>query len=307
MKVFSEKVLKAMFLNKPKISASLLTVAFLATGGALVTQQALAEPDKKNKIVEKTEQIEGVLKVIDVSNKTIIVTVGAKTGAGIKSSEDKTLSVATDASIVVARPGKDGSLTVKLADLNKGMRLSVAVSQESKAVVRIQAHEKSTELLGAVKSVDAAKNSVTISTKDKESGQKVNKTFDLARDAHIAMRGHDKGAAKSIKLGDLKEGMALTLRLSPDEKLVVSAQTAAPVVTGILKAVDAAKNSITVTHGVKQNAQDFTYEIDKNAPITLDGQPAKLGDLKLGKKVLLLLSAADSGVVGIRVGTEKDK
>jgi hypothetical protein len=127
----------------------------------------------------------------------------------------------------------------------------------------------------------------------------------VAADARIVVTGHAKGDEKAVQLADLKEGMRLALRLAPDNQAVVGIRVAAPTASGVLKAVDAARHSITVTHGAKDNAKDITYEVEKKAPVLIDGKEGKLADLKEGVQIHLLLSPEDGGVVGIQVGEKK--
>ncbi len=71
---------------------------------------------------------------------------------------------------------------------------------------------------------------------------------------------------------------------------------------GILNAVDAAKNTITVTLAKKGgDTQEKTFEIGTGAEVVLDGKPSKLGDLKQGVHVNLQLSE-DQKAVLIRAG-----
>jgi hypothetical protein len=295
-----------MLLTKLKIAAAvLLVVGILCTGAGVLMHRALAEPAKvQKKNTENGEHVEGVLKVVDAARNKITVTTKDKQ-AGQKSEQEKAFDVATDATIVLASRGKEGGKPVKLADLKAGMRLVVRLSPDQKTATNIQAAEKDNTLEGAVKAVDAGQNTITVTNKNKETKQAEEKQFDVAADAQIILAGHAKGGEKAVKLADLKEGMRLALRLSPDNKAVVGIRVAAPTASGVVKAVDATKRSLTVTHGAKDNAKDITYEVEKNAPVLIDGKEGKLADLKEGLPIHLLLSPDDGGVVGIQVGEKK--
>ncbi len=301
----TEGVLKAMLLTKlQSATALLLAVSIVAAGAGVLTHQVLAEPAKeKQKAPESAEQVEGSLKAVDATRNTITITITTKDAqTGQKNAQDKTFAVAADAKIVIDHGGKDGSKTVKLADLKEGMRLLLRLSQDKKTTTSIQAAAKENTLEGVVRAVDATKNTITLTTKDMESKQKQEKTFDVATDARIVLARHAKEGEKAAKLADLKEGMHVLLQLSQDDKAVVGIRVSAPTATGVVKAVDAAKNRITVTLGAKDKAVDITYEVEKKAPVLIDGKESNLTDLKEGMLVTLLLSPEDGAVVGIRVG-----
>jgi hypothetical protein len=302
-----EGVMKAMLLNKLQIATVvLLAVGLLGTGAGVLTHRALAELAPKKKPAENGDQVEGVLKVVDATKNRITITTTTKdVQSGQKNVQEKAFDVAPDARIVLAGPGKDSGKVVKLTDLKEGMRLVVSLSQDKKTASGIQAAEKQQLVEGAIKAVDAAQNTITVANKDKQTGQKQEATFPVAADARIVRTGHAKGNEKAAKLGDLKEGMRLVLRLSPDNKAVVGIQVAAPTATGVIKSVDAARSSVTVTLGAKDNAKDITYEVEKKAPVLIDGKEGKLADLKEGSPIHLLLSPEDGGVVGIQAGEKK--
>src|SRR4051812_24244662 len=50
---------------------------------------------------------------------------------------------------------------------------------------------------------------------------------------------------------------------------------------------DEKKGSLTFTTGGKKNPQDVTVETDDKTSVTLDGNPAKVGDLKAGLFVMV--------------------
>lgn len=297
-----------MFLTKLKIAAVLL-VAILGPVVGVLTHQALAEPAKEQKkTAESGDQVEGVLKAMDASKNKITITITIKDPqTGQKNAQEKAFDVAKDASILLAGPGKGDGKPVKLADLKEGMRLVLRLSQDKKSASSIRAAEKENLVEGAVKAVDAGQNTITVTNKNKETKLEEEKKFDVAADARIIQVGHSKDGEKVVKLADLKQGTRLTLRLSQDNKAVVGIRVAAPTASGVVKAVDAAKLSITVTHGAKDNAKDTTYEVEKKAAVLIDGKEGKLADLKEGVQIHLLLSPEDGGVVGIQAGGKKGK
>ena len=83
----------------------------------------------------------------------------------------------------------------------------------------------------------------------------------------------------------------------------------AAVVKGTLAAVDAEKNSVTVTiHTFNRATQeatdtDKTFAIAKDATVLQDAVPAKLADLKKGHPVTLRLAGASAASVSVDGGT----
>jgi small nuclear ribonucleoprotein (snRNP)-like protein len=147
---------------------------------------------------------------------------------------------------------------------------------------------------GALQSVDAAKNTITITVNNRQTG-KTEKTFDMVKDITVVQDG------KAAKLSDLKPGGHVTLKLSADQKTVVGVTSAGATIQGPLKSVDAAKNTVTLTTETRQGKQDKTYQLAKDAKVTLDGKEAKLADLKEGTRVVLTMSVDGSTV--LQVGT----
>jgi hypothetical protein len=118
-------------------------------------------------------------------------------------------------------------------------------------------------------------------------------TFDLAKDARIQRDGKD------AKLADLKTGSQATLTLSKDQKTVVALSVTSPAIAAPLKSVDAAKNTITVTVGTRAGKEDKTYQVSKDARITVDGKAAQLADLKVGTTLTFSVDEANT-VIQVR-------
>jgi hypothetical protein len=149
---------------------------------------------------------------------------------------------------------------------------------------------------GTLQTVDAEKNSVTLSIFSRTDGQSTDKTFQVLKDARILRDG------KQAKLSDLKKGGRATLTLSADQQTVVSISVAGPTISAPLKSADAGKNTLTVTVEGRQGKQDKTYTVAKDARVTIDGKEAKLADLKAGT-VLLLTSSADDASMLVLIQT----
>jgi hypothetical protein len=159
---------------------------------------------------------------------------------------------------------------------------------------------------GSLQAVHVEKNSVTVSSFSRAQGQSTEKTYEVARDASILRDG------KEVKLADLKKGGRITLKLSPDQKTVVSLSVAGPTLSAPLKSVDVDKNTVTITVENRQGKQDRTYPLARDAKVTIAGKEARLTDLKEGTRLLLTLSAEDGNTliqiqVPARQGREGDE
>ncbi|HKB42697.1 MAG TPA: hypothetical protein VKD72_40080, partial [Gemmataceae bacterium] len=155
---------------------------------------------------------------------------------------------------------------------------------------------------GKLEAVDADKLSVTISTFTRQTGASTDKSYPVAKDAKVMQDG------KEVKLGELKKGARATLMLSADQKSVVSVSVSGNTTQVPLKAVDADKNTITITAETRQGKVDRTYQVAKDAKVTVDGKEARLADLKAGTVMLLTFSAEDANtIVQVRTPTRRER
>jgi hypothetical protein len=74
------------------------------------------------------------------------------------------------------------------------------------------------------------------------------------------------------------------------EKARERVRPAAPV-NATIKAVDAKASTITVTTRTREGQAEKTYNVAKDAKVTVDGQAKTLADLAAGTQVTLTLSA----------------
>ena len=107
------------------------------------------------------------------------------------------------------------------------------------------------------------------------------KTYAVAPDAAIMIDG------RPGKLADVPIQAHVTLNLSDDEKNALSVQVQGPHVPGLVKAVDADKNTITVANKLGEKS----YDVARNLSVNIDGKPSKLADLSVDVQVTLSLSA----------------
>ncbi len=172
------------------------------------------------------------------------------------------------------------------------------------------------EVRGLVKSVDAAAGTITIKTGFSRDRQPVEATYSLAKDVEVALGGAfgrfgGGVVAKEGKLGDLAEGTIVALTLATDKKTVESIGAEEPTARGKLKAVDANKNTLTITLAPTSREQaageEKTYSLAKDAEIAADDgrgsrlsiKEAKLADLAEGAIISLRLSIDKKLVHGV--------
>lgn len=238
-----------------------------------------------------TTSIQGVLKAESAEKNTITLTVSGSKG---QPPEDRTFDVDKNAKILI-----DHSKSAKLADLPLGSQIQLALSKEQKAIGIVAVGPT---IAGTIKEVNAGKNTVTVSVHAGKGNPTEDKTFDVAKEARISL---DK--SKQVKLSELVEGARITFTLSLDQKnaLVLNAITPRPEpssVKGLLSAVDAQTNKITITvgKGKGQPTEEQSFSVPKEAKLLIDlEKPAKLSDLKTGATIALELSA-DQKVTTIR-------
>jgi RNA polymerase sigma factor (sigma-70 family) len=189
----------------------------------------------------------------------------------------KTFTVAKNAYIVL--DGKRG----KLADLPTGARVNLGLCVDQKTARNINAQGPQVGEHGGslVKAVDVEKGTITFA--DKASPDVAGKTFPVARDASLSIDG------KPGKLADLPKGALVNLGLCVHRKTARRVTAQGSQVSGVVKAVDAKKNTITV--GEK------TYTVARDASIAIDDKPGKLAGLPAGATVSLSLRV-DQKTVG---------
>jgi RNA polymerase sigma factor (sigma-70 family) len=287
----AEGVLKTMLLTRLKIATAVLVavVAALGTGAAALTQQvgagkpadrAAAEQQPATQPVTEKKQSEsgttvvsGVVKAVDAAKGTL--TVSHREG-------DKTFTVANDAAIVI----NGGSCT--LAGLAKGARASVSLLADAKTARSVEA--VGPQLDGVVTAVDADKRTLTV-TVSHGGGEK---TFTLTPNANVTIDG------KPGKLAGLPPGANVTLSWFADLKTARTLEASGSWWQGIrVKAVDAAKNTITIDDGQREaELAGKTFPVRKDANIQIDGKPGKLAAVPPGTFVTLYLCADQKTVRG---------
>jgi RNA polymerase sigma factor (sigma-70 family) len=297
----AEGVVRAMMLGKLKVTMLvLLVLGLLGTATGLLTAPVLAGkpvdagPKGLPAFVvgqkEKKEQgpiVHGVVKSVDAGKKTITMAVRVdKTG---KKTEEKTFSVADDAKVTLEETfsKKEEPPVGSLADLSAGTGATLQLDVEGKKVVAISA--RGPGLHGNVKSVDQAKNTITVTSKD--SGKLGEHTVEIVKEAKIIKDdglGKKGDTPKEGTLADLTEGTPVHIQLSVNRKKALGVHIHGQTLNGTLKAYDAGNKALTVT--VKEDAQvvDKDLKLAENARI--DGNPTQ------GDRVSVTLSVHDKGV-----------
>jgi RNA polymerase sigma factor (sigma-70 family) len=308
----TEGVLKTMLLTQFKAAAAmLLAVALLGTGAGWLTHQALAgkPADKAVQGAGKKHwtEVGGAVKAVDVSNHTVTLQ-PSKEPPG-----PQTFTVAADVKVLLDDGSGDklGFPEGKLADLSEGAPVTLRLS-EGQQVVRIWVEGPTVQ--GTLKAADAGNNTITATVALAKGEPATDRTFAVARNARLFL---DDGQVpdkpqptKQPGLADLPANAVVFLKLSADRKVVGSIRAEGQSVTGVVKAVGGARNTITLTISTK-GAPDVerTFPVAKAAQVSIDdGKKAKakpadaprLADVPAGAHVTLRLSLDGQSVVSVR-------
>ena len=313
----TEGVHRAMVLAKWK-AASLFLAVVLAAGvtAGLVAGPCLADKPAAGPAVnvakaEKPDKpavgpsVAVTVKSVDADKHTL-TGVGGDKG----SKEEKTYDLAKDVKILledglVKGQGKNGTL----ADVTAGSGVVLQLSVDGKTVVAVTVHGGS--LHGTVKSVDPAKNAVTVATKAE--GGLVDKTLTLHKDAKIIV---SDGLTKTEtpgegKVADLAEGTPVVVQTSAAEKdTAINVRVLGRTVNGTVKGADAGTQTVTITTKEDGTLADKSYTLVKDARIEVTSgnatQQGTLADVREGDSVSVTLSVVDKDRAAfIRVTKDK--
>jgi hypothetical protein len=301
-----------MFYSQCKfVAAVLAVVGLVALGFGVGTHRAQAEKpappavaaatlaaDKPDK-PEVGPTLEGVVVEMDAKKNTLTLRVQEEPGK--KGTVDRTYALPKDANIHLQHGLKKETKDGSTADLTEGTTVTVELSVDKKSVVSVSVHGGSVH--GGIKSVDATKNTITITIKSKEGAEE--KTFTLMKEAKVVLDdgiGKKGDAPKEGKLTDAVEGLPVLVQLSGyDRTQAVGVRLSGPTIFGTVKGVDVGNNTITVT--VKEDGQLVDKTLTLSKDVKVDG--AKLGDLSAGTQAAIRLSVEDrKTVVGIHVAKE---
>ncbi|HKI30904.1 MAG TPA: RNA polymerase sigma factor [Gemmataceae bacterium] len=277
--------------------------------GALAVLHLGTDQKTVEAVLAEGPTVRGLIKAVDGGKNT--VTIDSHAGRGGEGGEEKTYAVSKTAEVAVD-DGRGKSFSIKetkVADLPAGATVTAKLSVDLKELVNLLAEGPTVG--GIVKSVDAGKNQVTLTSppsRREEAAQE--QTYTVAAGGELLF---DDGkprrfALKEGKLADLPAGAIAMLRLSPDQKEVMSLRAEGPSLSGMLKVADPKKNTITIILRAKRGdtpEEDKTFTVAADARISVDGKESKLADLKAddnGPPVGLKLSLDQKVVQSITIG-----
>src|SRR5262249_5040031 len=131
--------------------------------------------------------------------------------------------------------------------------------------------------------------SYTITFDDKARAEVAGRTFTVAKDANIQIDGN------AGKLADLPAGAYVGAVLRVDQKTIGMINAQGPRLSGVVKAVDADKSTITVG--------ERTFPVAPDAWVVIAGQRSRLAALATGASVNLNLRVDQKTVRGIQTIT----
>jgi ferric-dicitrate binding protein FerR (iron transport regulator) len=193
-------------------------------------------------------------------------------------------------SVKIAVDGKPGKLT----DLMKGTLVRIERNDMGELLT---VTTEGPTVSGMVKAVDDGK--ITLDGRGRPFIVEQDTDYAVPADAKITI---DRRPAK---LADLKPGHRVLLKLSINRKsaLVITSmgprQERPPAAIGQIKTIDTKAGTIIVSD-IRGN-QERTLNLVKNVTVVIDGQPAKLDDLKAGKNVVLRLDREGKTVQMINI------
>jgi Cu/Ag efflux protein CusF len=277
------------------------------SAGVTVSLTMTADEKSVESIVAEGPQIRGMLKSVDPNSKT--VTVEMAPSRREEGREEKTFALAAGAEIAQddGMGRRFSTREAKLADLSAGCSVTLRLSIDQKQVQSIFAEGPS--LFGAVKSVDAGKNSITLTLPPgRGNDDSEEKTIELTKNS-LVLFDDGKGRRLSVKEGkvsDILTGSFTQVRLTVDQKSVSMLRVEGQMVPGLLRAVDAVKGTITIATRTARGDDpvEKTFTVDKNIRITIEGNDAKLADLKPDDSTFIMarLTLDQKFVQSINVG-----
>jgi hypothetical protein len=268
-------------------------VALLATSAAAISQKMLggqslppAKAQEKPAPAEKPaarlkaqpdqpppEPFSGILKAVDAQKRQLTVEQNGK---------DSSFTVASDAHINL--DGKPGELSA--IPVGASIHLRKFVDPTTTRSVLAEGRW----FWGVIKSVDAAGSTLTYGDNAQEGS--AGRTFRVPADLPLLIDG------KPGKLANIPAGARANLQLMSDQATVRYLTVEGNQVNGIIKAVDAARRTITIDATV--------YPVAEDAHISIDHAPGKLDDLPPGANVSLNLQVDQKTVLRVSASGSSD-
>jgi hypothetical protein len=170
-------------------------------------------------------------------------------------------------------------------ELTEGAIVTIRLSLDKKKVHTVLA--EGSMFGGVIKSLDATKRSLTLvvrPARGDDAGEE--RIVTVAKEA-IVLIDDGKGrrlSLKDAKLADMPIGFAVMVKMAVDQSFVMMIKAEGPSLFGLLKSVDADKRTITIAIPKgRDDADEKTIPLAKDARVTLEGNDAKLADLKVGE------------------------
>jgi RNA polymerase sigma factor (sigma-70 family) len=158
-------------------------------------------------------------------------------------------------------------------------------------------------LTGTVVSVEAGPCTITLKVQpDPAKKETANTTLPFAKDLKVVLEHGLKKETREGLLADLTPGTPVSAQLSPDRKTVLAVHAHGGSAHGVVKSVDAGRNTVTVSGKGADGPRDQTFELESGAKVTLDdgigakgtaAKEGKLTDLSEGLSVVVQLSGYD--------------
>jgi RNA polymerase sigma factor (sigma-70 family) len=228
----------------------------------------------------------GVLKSVDPATNTITVTHKHKGG----DDHNTVYPIARDARVAIEQ--RDAPLK----DLTADMLVTLRLSGDQKEAGTVSALWPSIQAV--FRAVDVQKGTITLNVPTKGDPD-AEVSYPLAQDVAVVVYGRE------AKLKDLPKDVTVSIKLVGSKQEAGIIHVSGPTVTGVLKSVDATRNSVTVAFfsKFKGAAEERTFTLVKNTPIGLpDGKTGALADLAKDRPVTLWLSTDLAQVVGVLQG-----
>jgi len=277
------------------------------SAGSRVLLTLAADQKTVESILADGPTVRGQIKSVDAGKGILTLTVlGLQRDS---SGEEKALVVAPDAEIAVddGRGRRFSLKEAQLADLTQGSLVTASMSIDGKVVQSVVAEGPTVQ--GAIKAIDAGKKALTIVTPPGRV-EPEERTLTVANNA-LVLVDDGKGkrlSLKETKLENIPVGSAVSLRLSPDQSLVMTVRGEGPTMFGLLKAVDAAKGVVVLAlpRGRGDAPEEKTLAVAKDARVQMNGVETPLANLKVGDDsfVQMRLSLDQSSVQSIIARTQ---
>jgi small nuclear ribonucleoprotein (snRNP)-like protein len=288
------------------------TLANLAPGAVVLLQ--LADDQKTVEcVLADGPFVRATIKAVDPGKNTITVSTMTRPTrreeAPVEEAKTYTLGKHAEVGVDDGR-GRTFSLKeVRLADLPIGAFAVLKLTPDLKYVQIIRAEGPT--IRGVLKAVDAGKRQIQLTLgagRRGEADEEQTYAVDPGADVLLDDGKGRRFSLKEGKLADLPAGAVVTLKLTADQQTATVVQAEGPTVYGLLKVVDPAKNTITLTlrRGRGDDpGEEKTYAVPADAHVVVDGKTAKLADLKAddnGPPVVLRLSLDQQAVRSVMIG-----